>query len=160
MLRYEDADKDLIDTFKEVLEERFPAYVNLNFKLVYDTKLTTKDGKIVFAKIELPSAKLKYFSTDEEVEDGYDYIIFVFLGSWQIASIKDKHRLLSHELRHVFIDEKGNPKLIGHELSDFYAEIELNKDDPEWLRKLTALTQDIHDQEKELAKNYPAGGKK
>lgn len=159
MLRYEDADQELIDTFKSVMEERFPVYATLDFKLVFDTKPRMKDGKMVFASIELPSAKLKYFSTDDVAEEGYDYIMFVFLRTWQLASPEDKRRIISHELRHVFIDGNGNAKLIGHEIADFYAEIELNKDDPEWLRKLTALTQDVVDQEKELAKaNF--GGKK
>ena len=159
MLRYIDADQDLINTFKTVMTERFPVYATLDFKLVFDTKPRLKDGKMVFASIELPSAKLKYFSTDDDVEEGYNYIMFVFLRTWELASVEDKRRIISHELRHVFIDENGNPKLIGHEIADFYAEIELNKDDPEWLRKLTALTQDVVDQEKELAKSN-TGGKK
>jgi len=159
MLRYEDADKDLLNTFRSVLEERFPVYATLNFKLVYDTKPRIKDGKMVFASIELPSAKLKYFSTDSSVEEGYDYIMFVFLRAWQLASIEDKRRMISHELRHVFIDGNGGLKLIGHDVADFYAEIELNKDDPEWLRNLTDKTQDVIDQEKELAKSN-FGGKK
>jgi len=154
MVRYTEADQDLVDIFKEIMEERFPTYANLKFCLVYDTKPRTKEGKMVFASTELPSAKLKYFSTDEEAEDGYDYIMFVYLRSWQLASTEDKRRIISHELRHVFIDETGNPKLDGHEISDFYIEIELNKDDPEWLRKLTELTQDVIDQEKEMAKSH------
>lgn len=159
MLRYEDADKDLLDTFRDVMEERFPVYATLNFKLVYDTKPRLKDGKMVFASIELPSAKLKYFSTDDDVEEGYDYIMFIFLRTWQLASIEDKRRIISHELRHVFIDGNGGLKLIGHDIADFYPEMELNKDDPEWSRNLAAKTQDVVDQEKELAKSH-FGGKK
>jgi len=55
-------------------------------------------------------------------------------------------------MRHVFVDEKDKAKLVGHEIEDFYQEIELNKDDPEWGRKLVRLMTDVYDQEKEMSK--------
>jgi hypothetical protein len=152
-MRYEDADDTLINVFGEVLENRFPHYGYLNFKLVYDLKRRTSNGNIVLASIELANAKIKFFSQDKKAEDGYDYILFVDKCAWTLASDKDKRRLISHELRHVFIDELGRPKIVGHELEDFYAEIELNKDDPEWVRKLSTLAVDVYEQEKENAKS-------
>lgn len=152
MLRYEDADDSLVGVFLDVMEERFPQYQYLNFKLVYDLKKRIKGGKIVLANIELANAKIKYFSQDDKALEGYDYVIFVDKKAWGLAGDKDKKRLISHELRHVFIDEKDNPKLIGHEIEDFYHELKLNEDDPEWGRKLGRLVTDVYEQEKDMAK--------
>lgn len=152
MLRYEDADENLVSVFLDVMEDRFPQYQYLNFKLVYDLKKRISGGKIVLANIELASPKIKYFSQDDKAADGYDYVLFVDKKAWELSSEQDKKRLISHELRHVFIDEKDNPKIIGHEIEDFYAELKLNEDDPEWGRRLSRLVTDVYDQEKEMAK--------
>jgi hypothetical protein len=152
MLRYEDADESLVSVFLDIMEERFPQYQYLNFKLVYDLKKRISGGKIVLANIELASPKIKYFSQDDKAAEGYDYVLFVDKKAWELSSEQDRKRLISHELRHVFIDEKDNPKIIGHEIEDFYAEIRLNEDDPEWGRKLSRLVADVYDQEKDMAK--------
>lgn len=152
MIRYEDADKSLITVFLDVIEQRFEHFQHLNFKLVYDLKKRIKGGKMLLASVELASPKIKYFSIDEKASDGYDYVLFIDKKAWDLASNKDKIRVISHELRHIFIDEKGSPKLIGHEIEDFFSEIKLNEDDPEWGLKLSRLTTDIYDQEKELTK--------
>lgn len=152
MMRYEDADESLVSVFLDVMEERFPQFQYLNFKLVYDLKKRIKAGKVTLASIELASPKIKYFSQDEKAAEGYDYIIFVDRKAWELSNDKDKKRLLSHEMRHVFVDEKDKPKLVGHEIEDFYQEIKLNEDDPEWGRKLVRLVTDVYDQEKEMKK--------
>lgn len=151
MLRYEDVGDDVLQVFFDVMEERFPQYQYLNFKLVYDLKKRIKGGKIVLANVELASAKIKYFSQDEKAAEGYDYVLFIDKKAWELSSDIDKKRLLSHELRHVFVDENGGPKIVGHEIEDFYEEIRLNKDDPEWARKLVRLVSDVYDQEKEMS---------
>jgi len=152
MIRFEDGDESLVAVFLEVLEGRFPHLQFLNFKLVYDLKKRTKSGKIVLANIELASPKIKYFSQDEKAAEGYDYILFVDKNAWELSIDKDKRRIISHEMRHVFVDEKDKAKLVGHEIEDFYQEIELNKDDPEWGRNLVRIMADVYDQEKEMSK--------
>ena len=152
MHRYEEADDSLVEVFLEVLEKTFPKYGNLKFKLIYDLKKRISKGQLILASIELPSAKVKFFSQDEIAVDGYDYIMTVDKKAWEIADVATKQRVIRHELRHVFIDEKGAPKLIGHEIEDFYAEIELNKDDPEWRRTLVMITNDVYEQERLMAK--------
>ena len=103
------------------------SYSNLKFKLVFDTKKRVSKGAVVLASIEVTTPKIKFFSIDNNASDGYDYIIIVDKKAWELASTVDKKRILSHELRHVFIDEKGRTKIIGHDISDFYSEMELNK---------------------------------
>ena len=153
MNRYEECDESLVSTFIDIVEERFPNLAYLNFRLIYDTKKRVKQGNICLASIELANQKIKFFSKDQKAEEGYDYIIIVDKKAWELANVNDRKRLMSHELRHVFIDEKGGLKLVGHEISDFYMELELNVDDPEWARNLTALTSAIYEQEKEDAKD-------
>jgi len=151
MVRFEDGDESLVKVFLEVMEDRFPHFQYLKFKLVYDLKKRVKSGKVVLASIELASPKIKYFSQDEKAAEGYDYILFVDKKAWDLATDKDKVRFISHEMRHVFVDEKDKPKLVGHEIEDFYQEIKLNEDDPEWGRKLVRLLTDVYEQEKEMS---------
>lgn len=148
-MRYEDADDDLKNVFSKVLDNRFPQYAFLKFKLIYDLKKRVSAGKYILANIQLPSIKIKFFTQDKYAEEGYDYILFVDKCAWELASAKDKERLISHELQHVFLDEVGKTKLVGHEIEDFYQEIKFNSDDPEWGRKLSILVKDVYEQQKE-----------
>lgn len=151
-MRYIDCDDDLVQVFLDVIEERFPSFINLNIKLLYDTKRRVSGGKIVMASICTTSAMAKFFSKDNTATEGYDFVLIVDRKAWELSSPEDKKRIISHELRHVFIDEKGKAKLIGHEIEDFYAELELNQDDPEWRRNLAIQTMALYDQEKEMSK--------
>lgn len=151
-MRYEEADEGLVGVFLEILEDRFPNLAYLKYKLVFDTKKKVSKGRMVLADIALASEKIKFFTKDNVAIDGYDYILIVNRKAWDLASEKDKKRIISHEMRHVFIDDKVTPKLVGHEIEDFYQEIKLNQDDPEWSRKLGRLVLDVYEQEKELKK--------
>lgn len=153
MGRYLDADEDFVRIFLEVVEERFPTYQNLNIKLLFDLKKRTSKGLLVLASIEPVTEKLRYFSKDSVAVDGYDYILSVNKKTWEVATEKDRKRLISHELRHIYIDENGKCKTVGHEINDFYDEVALNQDDPMWGAKLTGLVCDIYEQEKEMNKS-------
>ena len=59
---------------------------------------------------------------------------------------------MSHELRHIFIDEKDNIKLLPHDVSDFRVEQKLNADNPDWKVNLATLVNDVYEQEREMAK--------
>jgi len=151
-MRYEDCDEAYVKVFMKVLEERFPMYGALTFRLVFDLKKRVKEGKICLASIETASAKIKYFSKNKVDIEGCDYVLTVDKKCWDNASDEDRERLISHELRHVFLDEHGKCKLVGHDINDFAIEVELNKDDPTWNFKLGRLTTDIYEQEKDMLK--------
>lgn len=151
-MRFEDCSENLVEVFLNVLEERFPHISYLKYKLIFDNKKKVSQGKLVLAYVVSTSDKIKFFTKDEVAIDGYDYVVTVNKKAWELASDEDKKRLLSHEMRHVFVDEKGNCKLIGHEIEDFYEEIKLNQDDPEWSRKLGQQVSDVYEQEKEMSK--------
>ena len=65
-----------------------------------------------------------------------------------MADEKNRKRILSHELRHAFIDENGNYKIIRHDIEDFYVEIEANKDDPMWGQALSTIAMAKYEQMK------------
>jgi predicted metallopeptidase len=157
MHRYEDSDDQLTEVFLNVLEEHFPQYQYLNFKLIYDLKQRVSKGRMVLASIETASPKIKYLSKDNIAVDGYDLLLIVDRKAWEVASADQRVKLIRHELRHVQIDEKGAVKLMGHEIEDFYIEVKLNQDDPEWRMKLGTLARDMYEQEKLMLKEKQNG---
>jgi len=157
MNRYEEADEGFVTLFLDILEERFPDLQQFKIKLIYDLKQRISKGKLVLATIELAGPKLRFFTRDKIAMEGYDYIMIMDKKAWELSAEKDRKRIISHELRHVFIDEKGTPKLVGHEIEDFYAEIRLNEDDPEWRRKVATLVRDVYEQEKLMLKPKKKG---
>jgi len=152
MTRFTDIDDSVVEIFLATLEERFPSLANLKMKLIFDTKRRVKQGEICLATTELANEKIKFFSIDEVAVEGYDIVIIFDMKAWELAGPEDRKRVMSHELRHVFITEEGKVKLIPHDISDFRIEQKLNQDDPDWSLKLATLTNDIYEQEKEMAK--------
>ena len=150
MNRYEDTSDDFYEIFLDVLEKKFPSIQYLKFKLLFDNKRRISKGSLVLAAIELVNEKLKFFSKDKVAVDGYDYIVIADKKAWELSDIKNKERIVRHELSHVFVDEQGRCKLIGHEIEDFYAEVDMNKEDPEWRKRLAVLVNDVYEQEKEM----------
>jgi len=152
-MRYEDASENLVKIYLKVAEERFPnTCANLNIKLMFDTKKRVSKGKLRLASIEIANDKIKYFTKHEVEVGGYDYVLTVDRKAWELANEKDRIRLISHELRHVFVDENDKKKLLPHDIEDFVAEVKLNEDDPDWGFKLAILVSDVYEQEKELKK--------
>lgn len=149
-MRYIDCNDDLVQVFLDVVEERFPSYINLNIKLLFDTKKRISAGNVIIASIRTTSDMAKFFSKDDVATEGYDFVLIVDQKAWELSSPADKKRIISHELQHIFIDEKGKPKLVGHEIEDFYQEINWNQDDPEWRRNLATQVIALYDQEKEM----------
>jgi len=152
MTRFIDVDDSIVEVFLKVIGERFPVLGQLKIRLVFDLKKRIKQGKLCLAVTELANDKIKYFSKDDLAIEGYDVVITFDMKAWELASEKDRMRIMSHELRHVFIDEKGKVKLLPHDVSDFRAEQKLNEDDPDWGFKLGTVVVDIYDQEKEISK--------
>lgn len=151
MGRYLPGDNSLNEVLTQVINDRFPMFQGVSFYVVFDTKKRIKKGKIVLASVELTNDKLKFFTADDVAPEGYDYILIVDQVAWQSAKDDDRARLISHELRHVYIDEKGRCKIMDHDIEDFLAEIKLNQDKPDWAHKLADLTLMIYDQQVDAA---------
>jgi hypothetical protein len=115
-------------------------------------KIDKLTDRMTFASVKTTNEVERFLTVDGHNLNGFDYIMFVSDLVWQLAGDKDKKRIISHELRHCFLDDKGNYKIVKHDIEDFYAEIELNKDDPMWAQSLGTVAVAKYEQMKEEAK--------
>lgn len=147
-MRYYEPDVVTSSLFDKVREERFEGLEGARIKLIMDMKpkIDKLRGTMVFASIKTTNEVEKYLT---EQVSGYDYFVFINSLVWNLANEKDKKRILSHELCHCFVEpEKGNYKIIRHDIEDFHAELELNKDDPMWGQALSTIAMVKLEQEK------------
>lgn len=146
MSRYVEGSENLRAVVTEVLNTRFQMFSSLNIKLVFDTKKRLSKGNVVLSSVELANEKVRFLTADNDNPEGFDYIMVVDSVAWEYASDEDKRRLVSHELNHIFIDEKGKLKIVGHDVEDFALEIQRNVDKPNWSFDLATLTTSIYEQ--------------
>lgn len=151
MSRYYEADGVTRTLFTQIKEERFEGLEGAKIKLIMDLKpkIDKLRGVIIFASIKPTNEVEKYLT---EQESGYDYFIFVNGLVWDLADERNRKRILSHELRHCFIDENGNYKVVRHDIEDFFAEVQLNEDDPMWGQALSTIAMAKYEQMKEEEK--------
>ena len=148
MGRYYEADQSVYEIMDKIIYDRFPNLKPASIKILMDSKVKIDklQGRMTFASVKLANEVERFLSKDGHNIEGTDYLIFINDLVWELASEKDKNRLVSHELRHCFMDEKGNYKIIRHDIEDFHAEIELNKDDPMWAQALSTIAMAKHEQ--------------
>jgi hypothetical protein len=151
-MNYEAVPELIHELFEKVKDQHFPYLVNAKILFLINKKKMMRKGSIVLGKIMKPSAIVKYLSRAEAPEDGYDYIMLLDSKLIKHCETTDIERVLRHELRHTFFDSdssKNAYKLVDHDFSDFYDEVELNKDDPGWSKRVSQTVYLIYDQEKE-----------
>jgi hypothetical protein len=151
--RYEDAPESVTAMLHKVRTECFPELVNAKILVLFDLKKRGSKGMVVLARIMKANDLIRHLTTDNKgLIEGYDYIITIDKVFWDNTADHDRERVIRHELRHTYfdIDAEDNPyKLIDHDITDFYAEVELNRNDPKWRERCASLTSDIYDQMKE-----------
>lgn len=154
MARYYEADQAIYGMLETIIYDRFPNLRAASVKVLMDTKskIDKLTQRMTFASIKLANEVEKFLSKDGHNLGGTDYIMFINDLVWDLARDKDKKRVLSHELCHTFIDDKGNYKIIKHDIEDFHAEIQLNEDDPMWAQALGVIAMAKHEQMKEESK--------
>jgi len=152
-LRYEEVTENVLDMLREVKSHHFAELRNAKIKVLFDLKKRKSGGRIVLGRIMKTNDLIRHLTKDDiEVMEGYDYIITLDKTCWDHISDEDRVRILRHELRHTFfdIDAENDPyKLLSHSISDFYEEVEMNQNDPRWRERVSTLTEDIYEQEKE-----------
>jgi hypothetical protein len=162
-LRYDEVNDHVIELLKEVRSKDFPELVNAKIKVLFDLKKRKSGGLVVLARIIKTNDLIRHLTRDGALQhDGYDFIITLDRKCWENITDLDRVKILRHELRHTFFDIESddNPyKLLNHSISDFYEEVELNKNDPRWRERVATLTEDIYEQEKE-ARLEKKGNKK
>jgi hypothetical protein len=155
-LRYEEVTDDASRLLDEVQAKHFPELKNAKIILLFDLKKRTSGGRVVLGRIMKTNDLLRHLTKDEAgAMEGYDYIVTLDKQGWDAIGYEDRVRVLRHELRHTFydIESEDNPyKLIDHSITDFYEEVELNKDDPKWRERVATVVADIYEQQKEEMK--------
>jgi len=151
-MKYEHVPEHILEIYEKIRAQHFPHLVNAKILFLINKKKMIHKGSVALGKIMRPTALVKFLSREEAPEDGYDYIMF--LDGKLIANCDDTDivRVLRHELRHTFYDSDSlsNPyKLVDHDFSDFYDEVELNKDDPAWAKRVSQTVSLMYDQEKD-----------
>jgi hypothetical protein len=152
-LRYEEVSDEVMTMMREIKSQYFPELKNAQIKVLFDLRKRKSGGMMVLGRITRTNDLLRHLTIDEAgTVEGYDYIITLDKLCWDNITKADKERLIRHELRHTVFDLEAetNPyKLQDHTISDFYEEIEYNKDDPRWRERLSTLVNDIYEQQKE-----------
>lgn len=149
MDRYEDPLPEVLDLVDHVQREWFPYLVNAKIKVLFDTKKRSSKGHFVLGRIQRCSTVLRHLTRDEaRSADGFDYILYLDKAVFDAVDQSDRIRIIRHELRHCFydLDSKTNPyQLVGHDIEDFYDEMDLNKDDPRWRERIASVAASIYD---------------
>ncbi len=150
-MRYEDVPEMIYEMYERLKGQYFPQLTNAKILFLINKKKMMKRGSIVLGKMVKPSDLVKYLSRNEAPEDGYDYIMLLDRNLIRHCEELDIERVVRHELRHTFFDsDSKNPyKLVDHDFSDFYDEVELNKDDPTWAKRVSQTVSLIYHQEKD-----------
>ena len=149
MSRFSDVTQDVKDMVRAVRAEHFPELRNAEILVLFDKKKRMSGGALVLGRIQKTNDLIKKLS-DEVVDEGYDYIMYLDKKMWESSADMDRERVIRHEFRHCFVDldARGTPyKLIGHTIEDFYEEVELNDDDPRWRLRLGEITYAAYDME-------------
>ena len=142
MARYYEAEASVYNLMDELIEERFGNTLRAaNIKVLVDAKpkIDKLTNRITFASIKCANEVERFLTMDGHNLSGIDYLIFISELVWELANDNDKKRILSHELSHTFLDEKGNYKTVKHDIEDFYSEVRLNEDDPMWGQALSTI---------------------
>ena len=142
MGRYYEADANVYNLMDELINDRFGNVLGAaRIKILMNgkPKIDMLTKRITFASIKCANEVERFLTMDGHNLAGIDYFIFISELVWALANDVDKKRILSHELRHAFLDEKGNYKVVRHDIEDFYAEIKLNEDDPMWGQALSVV---------------------
>ena len=142
MARYYEAEASVYNLMDELIEERFGNTLRAaNIKILVDAKpkIDKLTNRITFASVKCANEVERFLTMDGHNMAGIDYLIFISELVWELANDKDKKRVMSHELSHAFLDEKGNYKTVKHDIEDFYSEVRLNEDDPMWGQALSTV---------------------
>ena len=150
-MKYDDVPEMIYEMYERLKGKDFPQLANAKILFLINNKKMMKRGSIVLGKMVKPSDLVKYLSRNEAPEDGYDYIMLLDSRLIKHCEESDIERVVRHELRHTFFDSdsKSPYKLVDHDFSDFYDEVELNKDDPTWAKRVSTTVSLIYHQEKD-----------
>jgi len=149
--RFEDAPEYVISLVDQIQTTYFPELARAKIKVLYDLKQRKSKGNFVLGRIQRTNEVVRHLTREEaRSEVGYDYLLYLDKAVFETVDEKDRTRIIRHELRHCFYDleTRSTPyKLVGHDVEDFKAEIEINKEDPFWRERVAAVAASLYDTE-------------
>jgi len=154
MIRFEEANEEANNIMNNIINEHFPELSDATIKILFDTKKRTYGDKIVLGRISGANDLVRRL-TDDEAEDGCDYVMFLDKVAFEAIPETDKIRLIRHELRHCRVSvgsESIKYSVIPHDIEDFAQEVKLNSDDVDWAKRVVTLASDIYAQMEEQEK--------
>jgi len=149
--RFEDVPNQHYELLNKIIDKDFPHLASTAIELIFDTKKRVSEGKIVLGRLQKSNDFTRHLSVTNTNPDGVDYFLYLDKNVFEHIDEADKIRLIRHELQHAHVDyEKTNPFGIrGHEINDFYDEIEYNKDDPRWAERLATIAESLYDPDRQ-----------
>lgn len=148
-MRYEPCAQSVNELFEEVQQQYFPELRNVAIMLLLDTKKCNSKGKLVLGRIKKASEMEKYLTTDIVEDEGIDFVMLLDKNMATHCEEEDIKRVIRHELRHIFITERGKLTIIPHDYEDFVIEVELNQNDTRWALRVAEMVNLIYDQEED-----------
>jgi len=114
----------------------------------------TSGGNMILGSMNKATPRENYL-TSNDGEDGVNYIMILDGNIFHSLDEEDKKRIIRHELNHAHIDldAKDPYKIVGHEIEDFFKEVEYNKDEPRWKDRVFAIAEQIYEDMEEQKKN-------
>ena len=160
MSKFEEVTDDVVKMMDDLIKGDFPTIVNARIKPLFFMKKKTSNGALVLGQMCKATPILNYLTSGPSGDDGYNYIMFLDGNVYPSLDIADKKRLIRHELNHIFIDlDASNPyKVVGHEIEDFFKEIEYNKEEPRWKERVFAIAESIYASEDDEGKGKATDG--
>lgn len=148
--RFEDVPQWVYDKMNEIRRDSFTHLTNAAIRILYDTKKRKSKGSYVLGRMQKSNDLVRKLTVDEvESPEGTDYIMYLDKAVFENVDESDQTRIIRHELCHADVDlDSDNPyKIIGHEIEDFYSEIEYNKDDPRWTERCATVAESVYERE-------------
>ena len=148
--RFEDVTNVEQNLLDEVIKEGFPSLINARFLFFFDNKKRKSKGKYVIGRIKKLNEEQRAMTIDNNGIE-YNYAIFLDKYVWQNLDDKDKTRMIRRLLCHCELDLEANDpyKIQDPEISDWYSEIEYNKDDPRWMERVGLIAENLYDNDTE-----------
>ena len=143
--RFDHAPEDVVRFVEQVRAEKFDEHLRPGTILVlFDEKRRKHDGRIVFGRVQKTNDLTALLTANDDFPDGADFILYLDKAVWMRLDDLDRARIVRHELRHCAYSETDRPITLPHEIEDFYAEVSLNSDDPEWKRRLADVAAEAY----------------
>lgn len=149
MSRFEEAPENVNDFLRKIIQKDFEYLSSANIKVLFDTKKRKRGDSFIFGRLKKANEMEKFLSSTDFTPDGYDYFMYLDKGVYNSLEEKDRERLIRHELCHCDVDfEAKDPyKTRDHEITDFYSEIEFNRDDPRWMERVSGIAEALYSRE-------------